>query len=476
MIMIQELPPKLTEFYKETYKIIPDSIQPISQAGSPRSYFRFFNNKSSILGVYTENIAETETFLYYSEVFSKLKLNTPEVYAVSEDKTCYFIEDFGDDLLLDLLLKRKTEDFIPREIKDLYKKSLSALINMQVKASESIDFEKAYSIKEFNAQSIIFDLNYFKYYFLNPCGISYNEKKLQDDFEEFASQLEQTNLKLFMFRDFQARNILVKNNEVYFIDYQGGRLGAPEYDLVSLLYQAKAELSEDAKLELKDYYFSNLSKHFTINKKDFDASFFRYAYLRVLQTFGAYGLRGLIEKKQHFLDSIVFAIKNLNSLLNLHSLGDGLFELKRILKELGQTNKFEKLIFDEFTVQVCSFSFKKGFPDDKSGNGGGFVFDCRGIHNPGRYPEYRSQTGKDKAVIEFFKTKTDIDDFVEKAKLTVNSTILNYKERGFNSLMINFGCTGGRHRSVYCAEAMAKYIKEEFEVSVVLNHNVIGNF
>lgn len=462
---------QLSEFYRKVYNSEPKKIEKITQAGSPRFYCRFYSEEQSILGVYSDNVIETETFLYYSEVFTKLNLNTPKVYAVSDDKTCYFIKDFGDDLLLNLLLQsQKENNTISQQIIDYYKKSLTALVKMQVLAKEHIDFTKAYFIQKFDAQSILFDLNYFKYYFLNSSEIVYNEKKLQDDFEKLANDLDSGGTKLFMFRDFQSRNILVKNNEVYFIDYQGGRLGAPEYDLVSLLYQARAGLPENLKLELKDFYFSELSKHIDLDKEEFDDRFYKYAYLRVLQTFGAYGLRGLIEKKQHFVDSIPFALENLKTLMTLHPLSDDFVELKRVLQELILSKKHEHKVFDEFTVQVFSFSYKKGLPIDISGNGGGFIFDCRGIHNPGRYAEYKDKTGKDKVVIEFFKTKSDIDVFIENAKTTVNSTVENYIERGFNSLMISFGCTGGRHRSVYCAEAMAKYLKEKYKVNVILRH------
>lgn len=461
---------KLSEFYKEVYNSIPDKTEKITQAGSPRFYCRFYNGNTSVLGVYSENISETETFIYFSKVFNELNLNTPEIYAVSLDKTCYFIKDFGDDLLLNLLLKAKKGELDFENVISYYKKSLTALLKLQILAKNNIDFSKAFSIQKFDSQAILFDLNYFKYYFLNRSGVSFDEKLLQDDFEKLAFDLENQGAKLFMFRDFQARNILVQNEEVYFIDYQGGRLGAPEYDLVSLLYQAKADLPENIKLELKDFYFSEIKKYFDLNKQDFDERFYKYAYLRVLQTFGAYGLRGLIEKKQHFVDSIPFAIKNLKNLMIFHPLSDEFAELKRVLNELVLSKKFDNKIFDEFTVQIFSFSFKKGLPEDLSGNGGGFVFDCRGIHNPGRYPEFKDKTGKDQQAIDFFKTKTDIDVFIENAKLSVNSTIENYIERGFNSLMISFGCTGGQHRSVYCAEAMAKYITEKFQVNVILRH------
>lgn len=465
---------KLIEFYYESYGYYPASHTMITQAGSPRKYFRFVKDDATILGVYSDNTVETCTFIYYSEVFTELKLNTPKVLKVSNDKKCYFIEDFGDDLLLDLLLKSKSEKKTEPKIIELYKKSLVALAKMQCKTASKIDFHKAYMFEKFDSQAILLDLNYFKYYFLNRTGIIYDEKKLQDDFEKFADSLCLNGDTLFMFRDFQARNIVIKNGEPYFIDYQGGRIGAPEYDLASILYQAKADLEEETRIQLRDYYFSELQKHISIDYDDFCFKFYQYVYLRVLQTLGAYGLRGLIENKQHFVESIPFALKNLKQLLKFHTFPKYLTEMNRVLKLLSETKMFENEIFTKFTIQVFSFSFKKGMPVDSSGNGGGFVFDCRGIHNPGRYAEYKTKTGKDKDVIDFFKAQSNIDEFFENVVSVVKPTIENYIERGFNSLMISFGCTGGQHRSVYCAEAMTRYLRETYGVDVILKHRELS--
>jgi aminoglycoside/choline kinase family phosphotransferase len=465
---------KLKIFYQKSYGCEADSIKMITQAGSPRKYYRFKKDSSSVLGVYSENIEETETFLYYSDVFAKANLNTPQVYSVSDDIKCYFIQDFGDDLLLGLLEKEPFETRYSGRIADLYKKSLAALVKLQIAGASQIDYSKAYQIKDFDEQAILFDLNYFKYYFLNRSGVSYNEKMLQDDFDTMAASLANEGPKLFMFRDFQARNIVVKDNEPYFIDYQGGRRGAPEYDAVSLLFQAKAALPENFREELLNFYFNELCENIKIEYAEFCDRFYIYVYLRVMQTLGAYGLRGLIENKQHFVESIPFALKNLSELLKRHPFPERYPELLRVLKSLAETSKFDNKIFDKFTVQVFSFSFKKGIPNDCTGNGGGFVFDCRGIHNPGRYAEYKTKTGKDKEVIDFFKANSDIDIYFENAVNVVKPTIENYIERGFNSLMISFGCTGGQHRSVYCAEAMAKFIRENYNADVVLLHREIG--
>lgn len=464
----------LTDYYSIFYGVSPEKCSRITQAGSDRSYFRFVNGNRSVLGVYSENITETETFLYFSSVFKSVGLNVPDIFYVSEDLNCYFIEDFGDDLLLGIVERERKTGGFNDYLTELYKKSLKALVKMQITSASYIDFSKAYSISEFDTQSILFDLNYFKYYFLNRTGLNYDEKKLQDDFECFASGLSDDGWKFFMFRDFQSRNIIIKNDEPYFIDYQGGRKGAPEYDVASLLYQAKAAIPEEKKQELLDYYYGQINTYVNIDKQNFTKRFYSYVYVRVLQTLGAYGLRGLIEKKQHFVESIPFALRNLEQLLQTRPVLESYPELSRVLHEISVLKSFENHVFPEFTVTVYSFSYKKGIPEDKTGNGGGFVFDCRGIHNPGRYTEYKTKTGRDKAVIDFFKSNSDIDDFVLNAIASVKPTIDNYIERDFNSLMISFGCTGGQHRSVYCAEHMAEFIRNNYNVPVRLIHREIG--
>ena len=289
----------LTQRYTEFYKTAPQKVEAITKAGSNRSYYRFYGENGTVLGVYSNNIPETKTFLYYSVIFSNLNLNTPKIYHVSEDTLTYFIEDFGDDLLLKVVESEyKQYGRFTERLDDLYRKSISALAKLQIAAGKAIDFNLAYSISEFNSQSILFDLNYFKYYFLNRLDIPYDEKLLQDDFDALAQYLAENGTKSFMFRDFQARNILVKDEQVYFIDYQGGRKGAIQYDMASLLWQAKAKIPNDKKLELLNFYIDEITKSSEIDRDDFEKEFWYYLYIRILQTLGAYGNRGLIEKKR----------------------------------------------------------------------------------------------------------------------------------------------------------------------------------
>ncbi|MDD4149737.1 MAG: RNase adapter RapZ [Bacteroidales bacterium] len=448
----------------------PDGIERLAQAGSDRSYYRFRYGNKSMIGVFSNNVEENNTFIYFTQLFKSLDIKVPELFYVTEDKTVYFLEDLGDMSLFDMVQKDIKNGELTDTTKTLYKKTITELAKMQITSAVYIDFDKCYQISEFNEESILFDLNYFKFYFLKVSGIKFDERKLQNDFNNIALNLAKSGDKFFMFRDFQARNIMIKDGEPYFIDYQGGRKGAIQYDLASLLFQAKARLSEDVKEELLEHYIEQVQSYIPVEKDEFVNQFYFYSLIRILQTLGAYGFRGLIEKKSHFIESIPFAIKNVSTILEKNELFINYQELHEVLSQLATTDRFNPVVFPEFTITVTSFSYKKSYPEDKTGNGGGFVFDCRGIENPGRYSQYKSITGKDKAVIEFFKQHSDIDKYMLNVIKTVKPTIDNYIERDFNSLSISFGCTGGQHRSVYCAEQMIVFLQNNYNVKVRLIH------
>ncbi|MDL2261907.1 phosphotransferase [Bacteroidales bacterium OttesenSCG-928-I21] len=469
---------KIIEEYNNNFSEKAIKIKPITQAGSNRKYYRIITEKSSVVAVYSENIRETETFLYYTETFLSLKLNVPQIYYVSNNKKIYIIEDFGDVSLLDVV-KNEYEKHgkFSKYLVGLYEKSIDALADMQIKSAKLIDFSRAYSISEFDKQSILFDLNYFKYYFVNLNNISCNEKKLQDDFDSFAEFLSNHGEKYFMFRDFQSRNIMIKNSKPYFIDYQGGRRGAIQYDMASLLYQAKAQIPEDVKQQLFEHYMEKIKNFIEINENEFVNQFYYYVYIRVLQTLGTYGFRGLIEKRTHFLESVPFGLQNLRNLLVQRPLLAKYEELNRVLTLVVGLTKFEQPKPENLTIKVTSFSFKKAYPDDYSGNGGGFVFDCRGILNPGRYDEYKTKTGRDSEVIDFFEIKTDIHTYLQNVIALIKPTIDNYIDRDFKNLSVSFGCTGGQHRSVYSAEFFVNFLRENYPtLNVNLEHRELGIF
>jgi len=450
------------------------AVKPLKQAGSNRRYFRITCNKTSVIGVVNDNVAENQAFIYFSRHFRNKGVNVPEIYLVSEDERAYLQQDIGNVNLFDLLTDNRNDYEIPQtEIINYYLKSIEHLAYMQIVASDGLDYNYAFPSKVFGKRSMKYDLNYFKYYFIKTNGIEFNEQELQDDVEKLTSELEVAGAKYFMFRDFQARNIMIFNNEPYFIDYQGGRKGPLQYDIASLLFQAKATLPEEIRIKLYRHYLNCVSKHITINTELFTQHYFGFVLIRVLQTLGAYGFRGLIENKPHFIQSIPYALNNLKFLLYQTDVLDKYPVLKDICTQILELKAFQNNSESKLKgLKICitSFSYKKGIPIDLSGNGGGFVFDCRGIYNPGRIEEYRELTGRNQDVIKFLEEKSNIKEFVKRTFEILKPTILNYKERQFSNLMINFGCTGGQHRSVYCADNLAKMLSSVPNITVFLWH------
>ena len=325
---------------------------------------------------------------------------------------------------------------------------------------------------DFDAQSIQWDLNYFKYYFLKLKYIPFDEQLLEQDYQTLIQYLLDTDCGYFMYRDFQSRNIMLKDGELYYIDFQGGRRGAAQYDVASLLFSAKSDIPDAIRTELLNYYVNCLSSRVAIDKEDFKQHYYGYVLIRIMQAMGAYGYRGYFEKKDYFIESIPLAIRNLRSVIEKIDLPIEIPHLKGVWKTIVAMEEgcSEQQINTGLTVTVNSFSYKKGLPQDPSGNGGGYVFDCRALPNPGRYPEYRCYTGKDQPVIEFLQGDPKVERFLEAAEMLVGDSITKYLERKFTSLSVSFGCTGGQHRSVFCAERMAKWIAENFQCHVVINH------
>ena len=375
----------------------------------------------------------------------------PRVLAVSEDEMQYVQEDLGNTLLFDYIAEgRKTGVFCESE-KVMLRKTIRALARFQLKAAEDFDFNVCYPQPEFNLRSIRWDLNYFKYCFLKATGLEFQEDKLENEFERLAYiLLQQKQMNAFMYRDFQSRNVMVvagKGNDPvpYFIDFQGGRRGPIYYDVASFLWQAKANFHDELRHELIEEYLDELSKYREVDRQEFYATLRHFVLFRTMQVLGAYGFRGYFEKKPHFLQSIPFAIEN----------------LRRLLKDAADDYPY--------LIEVLH-SFKKGIPADDSGNGGGFVFDCRAVNNPGKYERYNHYTGMDEPVIKFLEEDGEIFPFLDAAYRLVDASVKRYKDRGFTSLMVSFGCTGGQHRSVYAAEKMAEHINEKFGVDVRLIH------
>jgi aminoglycoside/choline kinase family phosphotransferase len=451
------------------------SIDVLPQSGSERRYFRLHEKEGSVIGTYGANIKENESFIYFSNHFYKKNLAVPEIFIVSDDGMYYLQEDFGD---ISLLNRLETEGYSDK-VYDLFKKSLEALAHLQINGEEDLDYKRCLTNTEFGKQAIMADLLYFKYYFLDALRKPYDKQKLIDDFEALSNYLTHTEYKYFMFRDFQSRNILVKkDNSVHFIDYQGGMKGAPQYDVASMLWQARANLSDEWKYHLLDDYmnaFENILDH-GIDRKVFQTQYNGYVLIRLLQVLGAYGFRGLFERKAQFLTSIPLALRNLKDFFGNQSIGISVPEFRKVL-DLCVSDE----IIDQFTpvqateqtpliVKINSFSYRNQVPADESGNGGGFVFDCRGILNPGRFDIYKTQHGRDKSVKDFLEQQTKMQEFLNSVFDIVDITVEEYIKRGFKSLMISFGCTGGQHRSVYAADALARHLRNKFKVKIELNH------
>jgi aminoglycoside/choline kinase family phosphotransferase len=450
-------------------------IEKLPQSGGDRTYYRITTAGESFIAAYNTNIKENETFIYFSDHFAKANVPVPKVLAVNEEKIIYIQEDLGNNALLAVLeTKEKTE-----EVKALYKKSLRALANMQINGDKDLDYTQCITSKEFGKQAILSDLLYFKYYFLDTLKVPYDKEQLVEDLEKLSAYLNNADHKYFMFRDFQSRNVMVKDEEVFFIDFQGGMKGALQYDVASLLWQAKADLSDEWKKELLQYYMDCVEEILQqpIDRIRFESQYNGYVLIRLLQVLGAYGFRGLFERKAHFLTSIPLALRNLKWFLQNKKVGIDVPEFERILGIVVEDeiiHRFEPIRANAATplvVKINSFSFlKSGYPKDATNNGGGFVFDCRGILNPGRIQEYKTQTGRDKPVQDYLTDKTRMDEFLTGVFSVVDIAVEDYIKRDFENLAVNFGCTGGQHRSVYAADALARHLRNKYGVKTEVKH------
>ena len=462
----------LIDLYRKRFQEESVKVEILPPSGSYREYIRLTGPHFKAIGTWNEDVKENTAFVEFSKHFRSKGINVPEIFDYNSALCVYLQEDLGDETLFSFLSKVREKEGFSNEITDIYRKVVQELPKIQIIAGVDLNYEFCYPRNAFDRQSMMWDLNYFKYYFLKLAKIPFNEQLLEDDFTTFTNYLLQAESDFFMFRDFQSRNIMLRNNEPRFIDYQGGRRGALQYDLASLLYDSKADIPESIRDELIQTYLDELDRIHPVDRKEFLQYFYGYVLIRMMQAMGAYGFRGFYEKKEHFLKSIPFALKNLEVVLQKIALPVQLSELIRVLKSLPESGALKNIAPKqaELTVEVTSFSFKKGYPVDHSGNGGGFVFDCRSVRNPGKYEQYKSLTGKDEAVIRFFEEDSDMEEFLKPVFSIVERSVIKYNERGFSHLAVSFGCTGGQHRSVYSAERMATYLRNKYPVRVVIAH------
>jgi len=464
----------LEKLFEEHFGSKPETIKLLPVSGSDRRYYRLSNGQTSAIGTYNANTAENNTYFYFTQLFKKHQINIPELYKSSKDKKYYLQQDLGSTSLFDQL----TQSGFTDEVRQYFHKALEQLARVQWIAGREANFDQCFATKQFDEKAIMADLFYFKYYFADLQKIHYNKTLLMEEMEQLSKELGRVQPQMLMYRDFQSRNIMLHNGKTYLIDFQGAMQGPAQYDIASLLWQAKAQLPEAWKEDLLNGYIAMLN---TLPIARMDEIHFRKGYaqfvlLRLLQVLGAYGFRGLLERKPHFISSIAPALKNLEMFLSQHPQLPAYPELRSLLERLSskemqafyaQPRQAEDA---KLQVTVNSFSYKNGIPKDKSTHGGGFVFDCRGILNPGRYAAYKHLTGQDASVQDFLKQETRMQDFLDHVSALVSINIEDYLARGFEHLSISFGCTGGQHRSVYAAEQTAAYISNRFNVPVTITH------
>jgi len=468
----------LKQLFEQHFHAPVERVEPLQGqlGGSGRKIIRLAGAKHSAIGILYVVREENVAFLEFSRHFRRHGLPVPEIYAEDLDHGAYLEEDLGDTTLFEFLSQNRAgENIAPPAA---YRKVVAALPRFQVEAARDLNYKVCYPRSSFDRQSIAWDLNYFKYYFLKLAGVPFNEQALEDDFSRLTKFLLTADHDYFLYRDFQSRNVMLRDGQPFFLDYQGGRRGALQYDIASLLYDAKADLPAELRQQLLDHYLDRLAGFVPIAPHQFMHHYYAYVYVRIMQALGAYGFRGYYEGKAHFLQSVPYALKNLRWLLAhvelpiaLPAVMDAFRNMLDSEKLHGRTSEPENL-----TVRIFSFSFHGGgVPKDETGHGGGFVFDARGLPNPGREERFKALTGKDAPVIEYLEQQKSVPRFLDHAASLVDASVSDYQRRGFKNLMVSFGCTGGQHRSVYLAEQLAKYLRGKNGVEVIVRHLELEN-
>ena len=464
----------LKRLFEQHFHAPAERAQPLQGqlGGSGRNIIRLAGSGHTAVGILYSVREENLAFLEFSRHFRRHGLPVPEIYAEDLAHGAYIEEDLGDTTLFEFLSAHRDGDAIAPEVVAAYRKVVAELPRFQIVAGRDLNYKVCYPRSSFDRQSIAWDLNYFKYYFLRLAGVPFNEQALELDFSRLTKLLLAAPHDYFLYRDFQSRNVMLRNGSPWFLDYQGGRKGALHYDIASLLYDGKADLPPALRQELLDHYLDVLSAYIDLDRDAFMEHYYAYVYVRILQALGAYGFRGFYERKAHFLQSVPYALKNLRWLAHNVRLPVALPSLLDALQAMQASEKLRNLSAPApgLTVRVFSFSFHNGIPADESGNGGGFVFDGRSLPNPGREEQYRQLTGKDEPVIEYLDRQPGVHEFLDHAFSLVDSSVANYRQRGFSNLIVSFGCTGGQHRSVYLAEHLAEHLRGTNGVDVKVRH------
>jgi aminoglycoside/choline kinase family phosphotransferase len=464
----------LKHLFEQNFHVAADQARPLQGelGGSGRTIFRLTGGGRSAIGILYSVREENVAFLEFSRHFRKHGLPVPEIYAEDLRQGAYLEEDLGDTTLFEFLAKNRSGENVAAPVVAAYRKVVEVLPRFQVEAGRDLNYKVCYPRASFDRQSIAWDLNYFKYYFLRLAGIPFNEQALEQDFARLTKLLLTAGRDYFLYRDFQSRNIMLRNDGPYFLDYQGGRKGALQYDIASLLYDAKADLPSELRQQLLDHYLEALGGFVDLDRADFMRYYYAYVYVRIMQALGAYGFRGFYERKAHFLQSVPYALKNLRWLSHNVELPVALPALMDAFRGMLASEKLQGLASeaDSLVVRIFSFSFHRGLPGDDTGHGGGFVFDGRSLPNPGREERFKALTGKDGPVIDYLNQQESVHQYLASVLSLVDASVASYQKRGFKNLMVSFGCTGGQHRSVYLAEQLAKHVRGQNGVEVIVRH------
>lgn len=464
----------LKHLFEQHFRTPVEQVQPVQGelGGSGRKIVRLSAPAISAIGILYGVREENVAFLEFSRHFRKQGLPVPEIYGAALDQGAYLEQDLGDTSLFELLSKDRKGNSIAPDVVEAYRRVIEVLPRFQIEAGRDLNYKVCYPRGSFDRQSIAWDLNYFKYYFLRLAGISFSEQALEDDFSRLTKFLLSAPRDYFLYRDFQSRNIMMRDGQPYFLDYQGGRKGALQYDVASLLYDAKADLPPELRQQLLDHYLDKLGGFVDIKPEAFMHHYYAYVYIRIMQALGAYGFRGFYERKVHFLQSVPYALKNLRWLQHNVKLPIALPTLLEAFHSMLASEKLQGIASDadNLVLRIISFSFHRGLPSDESGNGGGFIFDGRSLPNPGREERFKQLTGRDAPVIEYLTQEQSVHQFLASVMSLVDSSVSNYQQRGFKNLMVSFGCTGGQHRSVYLAEQVAKRLRGRPGLEIIVHH------
>ena len=469
----------LKQLYERHFHSAPQQIKPLQGqlGGSGRAILRLSGPASTAVGIVYPVREENVAFLEFSRHFRRHGLPVPEIYAEDLAHGAYLEEDLGDSTLFDFLGAHRSGDDIAFPAIDAYRKVVAILPRFQVEAGRDLNYKVCYPRASFDRQSISWDLNYFKYYFLRLAGIPFSEQALENDFARLTKFLLTAPHDFFLYRDFQSRNVMLRDGEPFFLDYQGGRKGALQYDIASLLYDGKADLPTSLRQQLLDEYLDRLAAFVPVDRAAFMEHYYAFVYIRIMQALGAYGFRGFYERKAHFLQSVPYALKNLRWLAHNVKLPIALPALLEAFQGMLGSENLMALASsaDVLTVRIFSFSFHRQPPTDESGNGGGFVFDARSLPNPGREERFKQLTGKDAPVIEYLNQQESVHQFLSNVMTLVDASVKSYQGRGFKNLMVSFGCTGGQHRSVFLAEQLARHLRASNGVEVAVHHIELEN-